>query len=173
MNRIGTYAGVFIVAAVVMQLMIFDSMRLSVFFNPLAYIAFIVLLPMNTKPIAVLLLGLFTGLFIDFFEGTGGLHTAVTLMTAYTRRYVMMATIGRDFEEDVAMPSPGSLGDGKFMRYAVPVVFLHCLVFFSLEALTWRNYHLVLLKTSISGIVTLISVWMVSLLFTIRSHRKA
>ncbi len=173
MGRSFTYVGVFVVAVVLLQLFVLDSMRFGVWFNPLVYIAFVVLLPMNAKPVAVLLLGFATGVFVDFFEGTAGLATAVTLFTAWMRRPVMLLTLGREtVEEEGAMPSPKSLGTAKFFRYAALVVGIHCLLYFSLEALSWTNYVLVVVKTLASGIVTLGAVWATSLLFTIKSRRK-
>lgn len=173
MGRGLTYVGVFVVAVVLLQLFVFDSMRLGVWFNPLAYIAFVILLPANAKPLAVLMLGFMTGLFVDLFEGTAGLCTAVTLFTAWTRRPVMILTLGREVVEEAgAMPSPKLLGGGKFFRYAAFTVGVHCLLYFSLEALTLANYGLVLIKTFVSGVVTLGAVWMTSLLFTIKSRRK-
>ncbi len=65
MGRGLTYVGVFVVAVVLLQLFVFDSMRLGVWFNPLVYIAFVVLLPVNAKPVAVLLSGFATGVFVE------------------------------------------------------------------------------------------------------------
>ncbi len=169
-----TYAGLFIVAVVVAQLFVFDSMRVSIYFSPLPYIAFIALLPMNMRPVAVLMLGLFTGVCVDFFEGTGGAHTAATLFTAYARRWMMTVVLGRDaVEEEVAMPSTKLLGRAKFLRYAAFLSIAHCLVYFSIEALTWSNYHLVLIKSAVSGLFTLAAVWAVSLLFAVKTQKRA
>ncbi len=97
----------------------------------------------------------------------------MTLFTAWTRRPLMILTLGREtVEEEGAMPSPKSLGAKKFFRYAALAVGIHCLVYFGLEALTWVNYGLVIVKTVVSGVVTLGAVWAVSLLFTIKSRRK-
>ena len=172
MRNFLTYAGLFVVAAVA-QLFVFDTVRVSIYFSPLAYIAFVVLLPLNMRPLAVLTLGFAMGIFIDFFEGTGGVHTAATLFTAYVRRWMMILTLGRDtVEEETAMPSVKLLGRAKFLRYAALVAALHCLLYFSLEALTWTNYHLVLLKTVVSGVFTLLSVWACSLLFTVKTQKR-
>jgi hypothetical protein len=153
--------------AMVAQFFVLDSMRVSVWFNPLACVAFVALLPVGTRPLAMMAWGLATGAFVDFMEGTAGIHAAATLFTAYTRRWTMRATLGRDaVEEAVGMPSVKLLGRKKFLRYAVLLAALHCLVYFSLEALTWRNYHLVALKTAVSGAFTFAAVWALSLLFT-------
>ena len=168
------YTGMFVVAVVVMQLLLLDSLHIGPYFAPLAYVAFIVLLPLNTKPIAMLALGLATGVFMDFFEGTAGLHTAVTLFTAFTRRYALIFTLGRDAVEEDWMPSFASLGVRKFIRYSAPVVAVHCLLFFAVETLSWSNFGWVLLKTAVSGTVTLLAVWAVALMFTAAADvRKA
>jgi hypothetical protein len=163
----------FIVAVVVAQLFVFDSIRVSTWFSPLPYIAFLVLLPVGMNPLGVLLLGFLSGAFIDFFEGTGGLHTSAVLVTAYMRPWIMGITLGREtVEVETAMPSTKLLGQAKFIRYTVLVVLVHCLVFFSLEALTWTNYHLVLMRVAVSAVFTLFAVWMLSLLFTVKKHKR-
>ncbi len=168
-----TYAGLFLVA-IVLQLFVFDSIRVSIYFSPLAYIAFVALLPVNMRSVAVLLLGFMLGATIDFFEGTGGAHTAAVLVTAYARRWIMILTLGREtVEQESAMPSAKLSGGGRFMRYAALLAGVHCLVYFSLEALTWTNYHLVLMKTLVSGVFTLGAVWMCSLLFTVKTQKRA
>ena len=168
-----TYVVLFVVSVIVAQLFVFDSMRVSIYFSPLAYIAFVALLPMNMKPLAVLLLGFMTGALVDLFEGTGGAHTAATLVTAYGRRWMMILTMGRDtVEEELAMPSIKLLGPWKFLRYATLLATVHCLVYFSLEALTLTNYHLVLIKTAVSAVFTLGAVWACSLLFTVKPSQR-
>lgn len=144
-----------------------------IYFNPLAYIAFVILLPMNAKPVTVLMLGLLMGVFMDFFSGTAGLHTIVTLFTAYIRKFILMFTLGKESVEEGGMPSVKSLGAAKFMRYASLIAGIHCLLYFTVESLSWNYYFVVLLKTAVSGTVTLLSVWLVSLLFTSRTRKKA
>lgn len=173
MRNVLTYIGVLIVSAVLLQLFLFDSMRLGVLFCPLAYIALVVLLPLRARPLWVLVLGFVLGAFVDFFEGTMGLHTAATVLTAWLRRPVMNLTLGKDAVEDaVGMPSGRSLGGGRFSRYSAAVVFLHSFVFFNLEALTLESYWLVLAKTCVGGFVGWFAVWATSMVFSVGSRRK-
>jgi hypothetical protein len=156
------------------QFFVFDSIRVSIWFSPLAYIAFVALLPLSTRPVSVLLLGFLAGVFVDFFEGTAGVHTASTLASAYMRTWILRITIGRETAEtEMAMPSIKLLGQAKFFRYAALLVFFHCLVFFTLEALTWTNFHWVLIRTGVSAFFTLFAVWTLSLLFTVKKYKRA
>ncbi len=161
-----TYLLMFVVTAVAMQFFLFDSMRLGVLFSPAAYVAFVVLLPVQMRPLAVLMLGFLLGVFVDFFEGTQGLHTVATLFTAWSRRWMMRMTLGKEMvEESVGMPSAALLGGVRFWRYVSLTVFVHCFVLFNFEARSVESYWLVLGKTAVSGMVTLGAVWAVGLLF--------
>ncbi len=173
MRNVLTYSGIFVVSAVLLHLFFFDSMRLGVLFGPLAYVGFVILLPLRARVLGVLLLAFLVGAFVDFFEGTMGLHSAAITITAYLRRPVMNLALGKETVEDaVGMPSGKSLGGGRFFRYSAAVVFLHSFVFFNLEALSLENYWLGLAKTGGSGVVTLFAVWITSLVFSIGSRKK-
>ena len=60
MYRTLPYFGLF-AAAVLLQVFLFDNLSISVYFNPLVYIVFIALLPLETLPVAVLGAGLALG----------------------------------------------------------------------------------------------------------------
>jgi uncharacterized membrane protein YoaK (UPF0700 family) len=173
MRIIITYLALFVVAVVVAQIFVFDSIRVSIYFCPLAYIAFVALLPIGMRPVAVLLLGFASGVVVDLFEGTAGAHTAATLVTAYLRRWMMTVTLGRDtVGSETAMPSTKLLGAARFVRYAALLSVVHCVVYFSIEALTWSNYGLVLLKSLASSVFTLLAVWACSMVFTVRTPKR-
>ena len=73
MQRYLSYAGVF-ATLVLLQIFLIDNITLSVYFHPLVYAAFIILLPLDTKPVWVLLLSAAMGLTIDVLTGMGGLN---------------------------------------------------------------------------------------------------
>ena len=49
------YIGAFI-ALVLLQIFLLDNISLSVFFHPMIYVAFVIMLPLDYKPLSVLLL---------------------------------------------------------------------------------------------------------------------
>jgi len=53
--------------------------------NPYIYILFILLLPANTNRSLLLIIAFFTGLTVDFFAHTLGLHAAASVFIAYLR----------------------------------------------------------------------------------------
>ena len=69
MHRTLQYAILFIVM-VILQIFLFSRIGISVYVHPLVCIAFIVLLPMEIAPLALLGLGLLLGVTLDFFMAT-------------------------------------------------------------------------------------------------------
>lgn len=155
-----------------LQLFLFDSLNLGPYVNPLVYIAFIVLLPMNTPSVAVLLLGLVLGASMDAVSGTAGIHTIAALFTSYIRLFILNLIVGKEYVDEGGIPSAKSIGTGKFLRYASVIVYSQCIVFFAFEAMNWRYFYLVLLKIALSGGVTLLFVWLTSLVFTAGARKK-
>lgn len=60
MYRTLPYVALFAVSAL-LQVFLFDNLAISVYLNPLIYVAFIILLPLDIPPVVLLLLGLLTG----------------------------------------------------------------------------------------------------------------
>ena len=76
-----TYAGAFL-ALVLLQIFLVDNISISVYFHPLIYVAFIILLPLDTKPVWMVLNSALIGLMIDVMTGMGGLNVIATTATA-------------------------------------------------------------------------------------------
>ena len=61
-------------ATVLLQVFLFDNLSISVYLNPLVYIAFIVLLPLDTPPVVLLGAGLALGVTMDGAMGGRDQH---------------------------------------------------------------------------------------------------
>lgn len=169
--RVMEYAGLF-AAVVLLQVFLFDNLSVSVYFNPLVYVAFILLLPMEIAPGLLLLLGLLTGVTIDAFSGAGGVNTVATLALAYLRPGLLTLLVGKENVKDGGMPLPGRLGKGKFLRYVAAGCLLQCLVLFTLEALGWRYIGPVLLRAAWSTVGMVAAVWLASWTFNALYRRR-
>ena len=60
MPRIFPYLGLF-VSAVLLQIFLFDNLSISVYLNPLVYIVFIAMIPLDARPVTLLGAGLLLG----------------------------------------------------------------------------------------------------------------
>lgn len=162
------YTLLFIVLVLIQEL-IFNQLQFSVYINPLIYVAFILLLPMRTKPIAVLMCGLLVGLVMDLSTGMAGANTIASLLTAYARLTMMKIIIGKDNVTDGGIPAPNVIGYPKFLTYVTIMIFVHSLLLFGLEVMTWKYFGLTLLRTIFSTAVTVGLTWLTAM-FLSRRH---
>ena len=170
MYRTLEYCILFVVM-VILQIFVFSRIGLSVYVTPLAYVVFVLLLPMEIPGAALLFLGMLMGMTIDFFTGMAGINTVASLFTAFCRPTVLALMVGKDEVKDGGIPNANRLGNKKFIKYASVLVFLQCAVFFILESLSWSYFYLTLLRIVLSGAVTLLLVYFCQKLFSANRRR--
>ena len=108
MHRTLPYLALFAVV-VLLQVFLFDNLSISIYLNPLVYVAFIALLPLDTPPIVLLLSGLATGVTMDLAMGAAGVNTIATLPARRCSGCCTPVTIsGRE-----ASPVPDGSGTGS------------------------------------------------------------
>ena len=156
MYRTLPYFGLF-AAAVLLQIFLFDNLSISVYFNPLVYIVFIALLPLETLPVAVLGAGLALGVTMDCVMGAAGINTIATLLIAFLRPTLIGMLYGRE---------NARFGERIFVGYLVALTLIHHAVFFSLEALSWIHLPHTLLRIAVSSAVSVGFIWIISRIFT-------
>lgn len=165
MYRYFPYFGLFVVS-VLLQVFLFDNLSLSVYFNPLVYIAFLLLLPLDAAPIVLLLSGLLLGVTMDYAMGVAGINTIATLLVAFLRPAVARIICGRDNVRDGGIPSPRRNGKRIFLNYLIVLVAIHHFTFFALEALSWSHFLLTLLRVAVSGTVSVVFIWYMDKIFS-------
>lgn len=153
-------------ATQLLQAFLFNNLTISTCFNPLVYVAFVALLPLELSRGGLLLCGLAAGVVADWFMGTAGLNTIVTVFVAFTRPFLLDMLFGKENIREGGVPSPERLGGKGFMRYVVLLVALHHLLFFALEALSWPLFGYTLLRLVVSGAATVGFTWLMARLFT-------
>ena len=161
MHRTLQYAILFIVM-VILQIFLFSRIGISVYVHPLVCIAFIVLLPMEIAPLALLGLGLLLGVTLDFFMATAGIHTVAALLAAFCRPALLNVLVGKDEVKDGGVPNVNRIGAKKFV---------HSTAFFLLEALSWSFFYRTALRIALSSAVTLPLVYFCQKLFSVNRQK--
>lgn len=158
MHRFFEYL-LFFVTMVLLQYLLFDNLNFGAYIHPLVYITFIIMLPIETRPIVVLLAGLMLGITMDLFCGASGLHTIATVATAYSRRALLYIFTGREQVKIGGIPTPQRIGKGAFIKYSGAVVSIQSIIYFTVEAFSFHHFHLTLLRIVISAILTTLLVY--------------
>ena len=165
MYRTIPYLGLF-AAAVLLQIFLFDNLSISVYLNPLIYIIFIVLLPLDAQPVTLLGSGLLLGLTMDSAMGAAGINTIATLPVAFFRPQLAAMICGRENIREGGIPSPERLGSRKFFLFLLTLTLIHHTIFFLLEALSWSHLLHTLLRIVVSSAVSVAFGWIIVRIFT-------
>lgn len=157
MIRILSKYVVMFISLVLVQVLIFNQVQFSGFFNPYVYVLFIILLPLSTPRYAVLILAFLLGLTIDIFSNSLGIHSAATVFAAYIRPLIIRIISNR---EDDKSDFPG-LNQNKltwFINYVLLMVLLHHTLLFYLEVYTFANFLNTLYRVILSSIFSIIMI---------------
>lgn len=159
------------VLTTLLQSFFFNHLVLGPLCSPLIYIALVLLLPLDTTPVAMLGAGLLCGMTADYAMGTVGLNLAATLPIAFLRPNIVRLLSIREDNRDEGEPSPERMGARLYWSYLVVMVLLHHLLFFTLEALSWELLPRTLLRILLSGAVTVAVIGLAERLLTAKLHR--
>ncbi len=129
------------------------------------YVAFILLLPLDTDSVLLLLLSLVTGLLVDSFYDTVGIHAAACVLIGYLRPWVLRLITPRGGYEQNLRVSLEHMGNEWFFTYTLVLIFFHHLALFLIEASQWSLVPAALLKTVCSTAFTWIILLIIQYLF--------
>lgn len=153
------------ILVVLIQLLVVNKIELSTYVNPYIYILFILSLPVSMKPWMVVLLSFFTGLVMDTFSSTPGLHMAATGFMGYLRNfYLQFACSKEDFEGRIE-PSISKKGIVWFVFYVSILALIHHVFLFYLEVYSFREFFRTLFRVVSSSLFTVIIISIGQLLF--------
>lgn len=141
----------FFILLILLQVLLFNNIEFSGYVNPYVYIMFILLLPFEIPSWLLLLISFFTGLIIDFFSGTPGMHTSATVAAGFVRPYVLRLISPRDGYETGSDPSMMVYGFSWFILYALIIVLVHHFVLFYIEVFRFTEFFRTLLRVMLSS----------------------
>ncbi len=132
---------------------------------PFLYILFILLLPIKIPHWLLFLLSFVSGLTIDIFYDTLGLHTTACTVMALARIIFINLTLQQDKYESNQTPSLGTMGFRWFFFYAVTLTFFHHTILFLFETFRFSDILYTLLRTVSSSIFTITLIFIYEYIF--------
>ena len=137
---------VMFIVLVLLQVLFFNQINLSGFLNPYIYVLFILLLPVSLAPYKVVLLSFLTGLTIDWFSNTMGLHASATVLMGFLRSPVIRLISATEGEQS-DYPGLKQTGLTWFLLYISILVFIHHTFLFSVEVFTFDGFYRTILRS--------------------------
>lgn len=155
-----------------LQLLVVNNIELSTYINPYIYVLIILALPVSMKPWIVLMLSFFTGMVMDTFSSTPGLHMAACGFMGYLRSfYLQFACSKEDFESRI-IPSVSRKGLVWFMVYVSIMTLIHHMVLFYLEIYSLQEFFRTLFRVLSSTLFTVLIITIGQLLFYRQSKQR-
>lgn len=125
------------------------------YINPYIYILFILSLPYQTPRWLTLVLGFTLGLSIDAFSNTMGMHAFAVVLVAFLRTSVIKLFTAIE-EGNNPTPSFHTFGVSAYIKYVVVMVLIHHATLFFIEAFSFSGFWVMLLKISLSSLLTIL-----------------
>lgn len=139
----------------IIQIFILNNVRFLGYVNPYVYILFIFLLPVRFPRWITLFMAFGTGLLIDMFSNSPGLHAFSTVLIAYLRAPVinMFTSV-----EEGANPTPSfhSFGVVPFISFVSLLVIIHHATLFMLEVFSFVNFGDTFIRIVINSLITIL-----------------
>ena len=155
MNRSGIFVGLYFLLYLLVQVMLFKQL---VLFNTafcFLYLAFILLLPVETNSLLLMGIAFLLGFSVDIFYDSLGLHSLSLVLVAYLRNYWLGTITPQGGYDAGEGPTLAVNGLQWFIVYSLPLVFVHHFVLFFTEAGGFGIFWFTMLKVITSLIFTM------------------
>ena len=160
------------VVLVFIQVFLLKNINLYNLATPYLYILFILLLPFEIPNLLLFVLAFLTGLTIDAFYDTPGLHASACVLLAFVRVLFISITVQKEGFDNEPEPTLSIMGFRWFLTYAVVLTLSHHFFLFSLEAFHLSEIQYTLSRFVSSSIFTVFLMLVTGLLFFRKKERK-
>lgn len=155
MNRSAIFIVISFVVYLLAQVMLF---RQLVLFNTafcFLYVAFVLMLPIETNNLALMFIAFVMGFLVDVFYDSLGLHTMSLVLIAYLRNDWLVTITPQGGYDAGEGPTLAANGLQWFLVYTLPLLFIHHFVLFFTEAGGFRVFWFTMSKVMSSLLFTL------------------
>jgi hypothetical protein len=118
------------------------------------YVAFILLLPLEIGPLILILVSFATGFIVDLFYDSLGVNAAACVFIGFLRPYWLNIVTPRGGYEEIVIPNLKVMDFGWFLTYSLPLIFIHHLILFYLEAGGFGLFFFTFSKVFFSAMLT-------------------
>ncbi len=130
-----------------------------------AYIAFLLLIPLEAGALLVMLMGFATGLIIDIFYDSLGIHASACVIIMFLRPYLVNLMTPRGGYDAGLVPTLREMGFEWFSVYSFVLILIHHLALFYIEASGVGMFFYTFSKAFFSSILTFTVVIIIQYLF--------
>ncbi|MBL7952573.1 MAG: hypothetical protein JNM62_12735 [Flavobacteriales bacterium] len=140
---------------VLLQVLVLDHLDvLNGYMVPYLYVLFLLMLPIEMPAWAQLAAGAATGLVMDMFSSTPGMHMSACVVMMYARLYLLRLLAPREGYEFGVRPTVPRMGIAWYVTYAGLLILLHHLWLFFIELLRFDGFFSTFFRGLLSAVFT-------------------
>ena len=140
---------------VLLQVLLFDHLQIGGWGFPMVYVMILMNLPVQIPRWLEMLIGAVVGLVFDVWCSSLGVNMAACIAFSFLRP-ILLGNVLQDVERVKGEVCSRSIGRIEYVKCLVFLVLTHHLMVFALEAWSWSNWWMVLVKTLISSVLTIL-----------------
>ncbi len=156
-----------IAAFILIQVYVLNKIPpLHQYISPYLYYLPLLWLPFSVSRMGLLVIGFLTGLTLDYFTMTPGLHAAACVLVVYIRPFIIEILTPKDSSEfNYREPSPKSMQWTPYAVYVFVLTLLHHGYMIFLEWLSFGSFLDFIIKVITTTGISLLLIFTVELLF--------
>lgn len=157
---------------VFLQVFLLNKIRFFGTINPNIYLLFILLLPFRLQGWITLLIAFVTGITIDIFSGTIGLHTSAALVTAFARPAIIKLVGDKADYTPTSQPTLSEMGFSWFLSYAGILTLIHSFTLNYLDVFSFSEFFRTFFRSILSAILTMTFILSLQYIFPGRNTKN-
>ncbi len=143
------------------------------FIVPSFYFVFILWLPFKIGRTALLFIGFATGMLVDMFFKTPGLHAAACVLIAFARPYLINLLLPKEATDwGNEEPTKKTMGSVPYTTYLIILTLLHHFYLILLEWMQFGSFLYFIAKLVATSLVSLLLILIADLFFNRKSRLR-
>ncbi|MFB5944859.1 rod shape-determining protein MreD [Albibacterium profundi] len=159
------------IVLILAQVFLFKNIGYYNLASPFPYIMALMLLPAKIPKVLLFVIAFLTGITIDTFYDTLGIHAAACITLAWARIVFINLTLQDDDYDASSTPGIGQMSFRWFLIYALILSFFHHSALYILEVFSLNNFLYTLTSILFSCIFTTILIVLFELILYRRKKR--
>lgn len=152
------------------QILILNNLNLHGFVNPYIYPLVFMLLPYELNSAWVVLIGFFSGLLLDNFTNTPGMHAATSATVCFFRPFLLyIVRPPSGYEQGNTELTIAAKGVEWFIRYTLVFILFHHILYFSIEVWSFKFWNYTILKILFSAAMSIFLILLLNIIFKTKS----
>ncbi len=137
-----------------LQVLLINNLQFFGLCSPALYVLCLIALPVRLPRWIEMIVGFVTGLVMDIFCNTLGIHAAACTMVSFVRPMLIKGLVP-DNDRLIGTPTSNTMSFPIYFKFVTILVVIHHTMVFSLEAFSFHNWWITLLQIIISSVVSI------------------